>query len=100
MPPNQARCCAHCTRLRLLIKLVWRSEWAAAAQLRSELTRDGVQVATIAEDDDLRELSVTNLRGSLRVARLEVHGRRRVRNLLKSKVATARAQESKLRAAA
>ena len=80
--------------------MIWRSEWAAAAQLRSELIGDGVRVATIAEDDDLREHSVTNLRGSLRVARLEVHGRRRVRNLLKSTVTTARAQESKLRAAA
>ena len=98
--PRTKHAAVHCTRLRLLIKLVWRSEWAAAAQLRSELIGDGVRVATIAEDDDLRELSVTNLRESLRVARLEVHGRRRVRNLLKSTVTTARAQESKLRAAA
>ena len=90
----------HCTRLRLLIKLVWRSEWAAAALLRGELIGDGVRVATVAEDDDLRELSVKNLRESLRVARLEVHGRRRVNNMLKSTVTTARAQESKLRAAA
>ena len=41
-----------------------------------------------------------NLRESLRVARLEVHGRRRVNNMLKSAVTTARAQKSKLRAAA
>ena len=86
--------------MRLLIKLVWRSEWAAAALLRGELIDDGVRVATIAEDGDLRELSVRNLRESLRVARLEVHGRRRVGNMLKSTVTTARAQESKLRAAA
>ena len=42
----------HCTRLQLLIKLVWRSEWAAAALLRGELIGDGVRVATIAEDDE------------------------------------------------
>ena len=52
----------HCTRIRLLVKLVLRSEWAAAARLRDELTDDGVQVATIVEDDDLRELTVKNLR--------------------------------------
>ena len=98
--PRTKHAAVHCTRLRLLIKLVWRSEWAAAAQLRSELVSDGVQVATIAEDDDLRELSATNLHGSLRVARLEVHGRRRANNLMKSAVATAQAQDSKLRAAA
>ena len=40
------------------------------------------------------------LRESLRVARLEVHGRRRATNLLKSTATTARAQENKLRAAA
>ena len=80
--------------MRLLIKLVWRSEWAAAALLRGELIDDGARVATIAEDDDLRELSVKNLRESQRVARLEVHGRRRVDNMLKSTVTTARAQES------
>ena len=81
--PRTKHATVHCTRLRLLIKLVWRSEWAAAAQLRGELIGDGVRVAKIAEDDDRRELSVTNLRESLRVARLEVHGRRRVKNLLK-----------------
>ena len=54
--PRTKHAAVHCTRLRLLIKLVWRSEWAAAARLRSELVGDGVQVATIAEDDDLREL--------------------------------------------
>ena len=90
----------HCTRLRLLIKLVWRSEWAAAALLRGELVGDGVRVATFAEDDDLRELSVKSLRESLRVVRLEVHGRHCVINMLKSTVTSARAQESKLRAAA
>ena len=98
--PRTKLAAVHCTRLRLLIKLVWRSEWAAAARLRDELVGDGVKVATIAEDDDLRELSVKGLRESLRVARLEVHGRRRVTNLLKSTAATARAQENKLRAAA
>ena len=92
---------AHCTRLRLLIKLVWRSEWAVAAQLRDELIGDGARVPTIANDDDLRELSVINLRESLRVVRLEVHGRQRVNNMLKSSITTARAQEeNKLRAAA
>ena len=45
--PRTKHTAAHCTRLRLLIKLVWRSEWAAAAQLRSKLIGDGVQVATI-----------------------------------------------------
>ena len=60
--PRTKLAAAHCTRLRLLIKLVWRSEWAAAARLRGELIDDGVRVATIAEDDDLRELSVSNLR--------------------------------------
>ena len=54
-------------------------------------------MATIAEDDDLRELSVKGLRESLRVARLEVHGRRRAANLLKSTAASARAQENKER---
>ena len=49
---------------------------------------------------NLRELSVKGLRESLRVARLEVHGRRRATNLLKSTATTARAQENKLRAAA
>ena len=43
---------------------------------------------------------MTNLRDSLRVARLEIHGRQRVNNMLKSTITTARAQESKLRAAA
>ena len=71
--PRTKHAAVHCTRLRLLIKLVWRSEWAAAALLRGELIGDGVRVATVAEDDDLRELSVKNLRESLRVARLEVH---------------------------
>ena len=61
----------------------------AAALLRGELIDDGVRVATIAEDGDLRELSVRNLRESLRVARFEVHGRRRVSNMLKSTVTTA-----------
>ena len=75
----------HCRRLRLLIKLAWRSEWAAAALLRGELVDDGVRVATIAEDDDLREVSVSNLSESLRVARLEVHGRRRVDITCKSR---------------
>ena len=32
----------HCTRVRLLVKLVLRSEWAAAARLCDELTTDGV----------------------------------------------------------
>ena len=64
-----------------------------------------MRVATIAEDDDLRELSVKSLRESPRVARLEAHGRRRVNTMLKSTVtvargSTARAQENKLRAAA
>ena len=77
--PRTKHAAVHCTRMRLLIKLVWRSEWAAAALLRGELIDDGVRVATIAEDDDLRELSVKNLRESLRVARLEVHDRRRVK---------------------
>ena len=98
--PRTKLAAAHCTRLRLLIKLVWRSEWAAVALLRGELVDDGVRVPTIAEDDDLRELSVSNLHASLRVARLEVYGRRRVDNMLKSTVTAARAQESKLRAAA
>ena len=70
------------------------------ALLRGELIDDGVWVATVAKDDDLRELSVSKLRESLRVIWLEVHGRRRVGNMLKSTVTTARAQESKLRAAA
>ena len=65
--PRTKLATAHCTRLRLLIKLVWRSEWAAAALLRGELIDDGVRAATIAEDDDLRELSASNLRESLRV---------------------------------
>ena len=47
-------------------------------------------------DDD--ELAVKNLRESLRVVRLEVHGRQRVSNMLKAGVRTARAQERKLRA--
>ena len=99
--PNLLLYTAHCTRLRLLIKLVWRSEWAAAALLRGERIDGGVRVATIAEDGDLRGLSVSsNLRESLRVAWLEVHGRRRVDNMLQSTVTSARAQESKLRAAA
>ena len=34
---------AHCTRLRLLVKLVWRSEWAEANQLREELVNEGVR---------------------------------------------------------
>ena len=68
--PRTKLAAVHCTRLRLLIKLVWRSEWAAAALLRGELIDDGVRVATIAEDGDLRELSVKDLRESLRVARL------------------------------
>ena len=54
----------------------------------------------IVEDDDLRELTVKTLRESLRVVRLEVHGRQRVSNMLKAGVTTARAQERKLRAAA
>ena len=54
----------------------------------------------IAEDDDLRELTAKTLRESLRVVRLEVHGRQRVSNMLKAGVTTARAQERKLRAAA
>ena len=62
------------------MKLVLRSEWEAAARLRDELTGDGVQVATIVEDDDSRELTVKNLRESLRVVRLEVHGRQRSNN--------------------
>ena len=37
----------HCTRIRLLVKLVLRSEWEAAARLRDELTNGSVQVATI-----------------------------------------------------
>ena len=82
----------HCTRIRLLVKLVLRSEWAAAARLRDELTDDGLRVATIVEDDDLRELTVKTLRESLRVVRLEVHGRQRVNNMLKAGVTTARAQ--------
>ena len=90
----------HCTRIRLLVKLVLRSEWAAAARLRDELIDDGVRVATIVEDDDLRERTVKTLRESLRVVRLEVHGRQRVNNMLKAGVTTARAQERKLRAAA
>ena len=98
--PRTKLAAVHCTRLRLLIKLVWRSEWAAAARLRGELTDDGVRVATIADDDELRELTVSNLRESLRVVRLEVHGKRRVGNMLISSVSAARAQESKLRAAA
>ena len=81
-------------------KRVWRSEWAAAAQLRDGLIDDGVRVSTIANDDDLRAFSVSNLRESLRVVRLEVHGKRRVGNMLKSSVTRARAQESKFRAAA
>ena len=92
--PRTKLAAVHCTRLRLLIKLVWRSELAAAALLRGELIDDGVRVATIAEDGDLRELSVRNLRESLHMARLEVHGRRRVNNMLKSTVTTARAQEA------
>ena len=75
------------------------SEWEAAARLRDELTDDGVRVATIVEDDDSRELIVKNLRESLRVVRLEVHGRQRVSNMLKAGVTTAQAQERKLRAA-
>ena len=71
-----------------------------AVHLRGQLADDGVRVATISEDDDLRELSVSNLRESLRVARLEVHGRRRVGDMPKLAVTAARAQESKLRAAA
>ena len=57
-------------------------------------------MATIAEDDDLRELTVKTLRESLCVVRLEVHGRQRCNNMLKAGVTTARAQERKLRAAA
>ena len=98
--PRTKLAAAHCTRLRLLIKLVWRSEWVAAARLRDELIDDGVRVATIADDDDLRGLAVSNLRESLRVVRLEVHGRHHASNMLKSGVTTARAQKSKLRAAA
>ena len=36
-----------CARIRLLVKLVLRFEWAAAARLRDELVTDGVQAATI-----------------------------------------------------
>ena len=35
-----------------------RSEWATAGRLRDELTTDGVQVATILENGDSRELTV------------------------------------------
>ena len=90
----------HCTRIRLLVKLVLRSEWEAAAWLRDELADDGAKVATIVEDGDLRELTVKNLRESLRVVRLEVHDRQRANKMLKAGVTTARAQERKLRAAA
>ena len=82
------------------MKLVLRSEWEAAARLRDELTDDGVQVSTIVQDEDSRELTVKNLRESLRVVRLEVHGRQRVSDIPKAGVTTARAQERKLRAAA
>ena len=71
------------------MKLVLRTEWEAAARLRDELTDDGMQVATIVEDDDLRELTIKNLRESLRVVRLEVHGKQRVNNMLKAGVTTA-----------
>ena len=59
-----------------------------------------MRVATIVEDDDLRELTVKTLRESLRVVRLDVHGRQRFHNMLKTGVPTARVQERKLRAAA
>ena len=90
----------NCTRTRLLVKLALRSKLAAAARLRDELTDDGVRVATIVEDEDLRELTVKTLRESLRVVRIEVHGRQRASSMLKAGVTTARAQERKLRAAA
>ena len=64
--PRTRLAAAHCKGLRLLIKLAWRSEWGAAARLRDELIDDGARVATIADDDDLRELAVSNLRESLR----------------------------------
>ena len=98
--PRTKVAAVHCTRIRLLIKLVLCSEGAAAARLRGEVIDDGVRVATIAEDDGLRELAVNTLRESLRVVCLEVHDRQRTNNMLKSGVTTARAQESKLRAAA
>ena len=98
--PRTKLATVHCTRIRLLVKLVLRSEWAAAARLRGELIDDGVRVATIVEDNDLRELTVKTLRESLRVVRLEVHVRQRANNTLKAGVTTARAQERKLRAAA
>ena len=82
--PRTKVAAVHCTRIRLLIKLVLRSEWAAAARLRSELMDDGVRVATVIEDDDLRELTLNTLRESLRVVRLEVHGRQRANSMLKS----------------
>lgn len=47
----------HCTRIRLLEKLVLRSEWEVAARLRDEFADSSVQVATIIEDDDSRELT-------------------------------------------
>ena len=86
--------------MRLLVKLVLRSEWEAAARLRAELTDDDVQVAAIVEDDDSRELTVKNFCEPLRIVRLEFHGRQRATNMLKAGVTTARAQERKLRAAA
>ena len=90
----------HRTRIRLLVKLVLCSEWEAAARLCDQLTDDGAQVATIAEDDDLRELTVKVFRESIRVVCLEVHGRQRSSNMPKAGVTSARAQERKLRAAA
>jgi hypothetical protein len=89
----------NCTRTRLLVKLALRSKWAAAARLRDELTNGSVQVATIVDDDEPRELTVKNLRESLRVVRLEVHDRKHVSSMLKAGVTIARAQERKLRAA-
>ncbi len=60
----------------------------------------GGEGSGVAEDAALRGLAVGNLRAARRVARPEVHGRRRVANLLKSTPTTARARESRRRAAA
>ena len=56
-------------------------------------------MATIIADGDSRELMVKNLRESLRVVRLGVHGRQRAKNLLRAGVTSARAQDRKPRAA-
>ena len=85
--------------IRRIIKHVWRDEWGTAADLRDQLTSEGVEIPVVNERPEQRDATIATLRSVLRTTRRLSHGSERVEKMLQTVTASARAQKRKLRAA-